>query len=219
MGVCHSDGHKKRDKKDNKTENIKDTEEGKQNEENIKLKSVNNRLSARNFEYNIHLIDSSNNNEFQSTIKGNQILIELLKDTFKINKNADFKIEIENKKEIGFKQKNEVIGDIIYDTFNKDIPEIINMKYSYKGLDIPENSIQSYIDNNKIIGNAIMDNGDNFGIITYDKDTKLISSYKYNINDYPKLNTFNNFTAYCNGKNCLYFSGGETEQSNDLDYK
>ena len=188
MGVCHSDGHKKRDKKDNKTENIKDTEEGKQNEDNIKLKSVNNRLSARNFEYNIHLKDSSNNNEFQSTIKGNQILIELLKDTFKINKNADFKIEIENKKEIGFKQKNEVIGDIIYDTFNKDIPEIINMKYSYKGLDIPENSIQSYIDNNKIIGNAIMDNGDNFGIITYDKDTKLISSYKYNINDYPKLN-------------------------------
>ena len=217
MGVCHSDGHKKRDKKDNKTENIKDTEEGKQNEDNIKLKSVNNRLSARNFEYNIHLKDSSNNNEFQSTIKGNQILIELLKDTFKINKNADFKIEIENKKEIGFKQKNEIIGDIIYDTFNKDIPEIINMKYSYKGLDIPENSIQSYIDNNKIIGNAIMDNGDNFGIITYDKDTKLISSYKYNINDYPKLNTFNNFTAYCNGRSCLYFSGGETEQSNDLD--
>ena len=69
MGVCHSDGHKKRDKKDNKTENIKDTEEGKQNEENIKLKSVNNRLSARNFEYNIHLIDSSNNNEFQSISK------------------------------------------------------------------------------------------------------------------------------------------------------
>jgi hypothetical protein len=91
------------------------------------------------------------------------------------------------------------------------------MKYIKKGLDIPDNIIQAYIDNNKIIGNAIIDNPETFGIITYEANSNKISSYKYKSSDYSILNTFNNFTAYCNARNCLYFSGGENEQSNDLD--
>ena len=91
------------------------------------------------------------------------------------------------------------------------------MKYTYKGLDITENEIQAYKDNNKIIGSAIMDINESFGIITYEISSKKISSYKYKISEYPSLNTFNNFTAYCNARNCLYFSGGENEQTNDLD--
>jgi hypothetical protein len=91
------------------------------------------------------------------------------------------------------------------------------MKYIKKGLDIPDDIIQAYIENNKIIGNAIIDNPETFGIITYEANSNKISSYKYKSSDYSILNTFNNFTAYCNARNCLYFSGGENEQSNDLD--
>ena len=87
----------------------------------------------------------------------------------------------------------------------------------YKRLDLPENAIQSYIEDNTIIGSAVLDNVETFGIITYDINTKLISSYNYNISDYPILNNINNFTAYCNAKGLLYFSGGESEITNDLD--
>ena len=69
------------------------------------------------------------------------------------------------------------------------------MKYTYKGLDITENEIQAYKDNNKIIGSAIMDINESFGIITYEISSKKISSYKYKISEYQNLNTFNNFTA------------------------
>ena len=97
--------------------------------------------------------------------------------------------------------------------FDRDIPEIINMKYSYRGLDIAENSIQAYIDNNIMIGNAIMDNSETFGIITFDNHNKTLNSYHYQRSEYSELIYLNSFTAYCNAKNCLYFSGGEEEQS------
>ena len=217
MGVCHSNDAKKKKKNGNINNNTNNNPETKDNNDTTKLKSVNNRLNAKNYEYNINIIDSSNNNEYKSTIKGDKILIEILKENFKLNPNADFIIEFDNNEKIGIDKKNEAVGNIIFDIYNKNIPDIINLKYSYKGLEIPENAIQVYINNNKIIGNAIMDNSETFGIITYEKETKLISSYNYNLNEYPKINTLNNFTAYCNARNCLYFSGGEVEQTNDLD--
>ena len=65
---------------------------------------------------------------------------------------------------------------------------------------------EAYTDNNKIIGNALLDNSELLGIITYEISSQKISSYKYKASDYPNINTFNNFTAYCNAKNCLYVS-------------
>ena len=218
MGVCHADNEKKTKKPDDTHDTTKKEEEKKNetNKESTKLKSGNNRLNHVGAEYKLNIIDSSNN-EYKYTIRGEQILSRILKDTVNYNPNSDFEIEFENFKKVKADKKDIIFGDILREVFDNNIPEIINMKYIKKGLDIPDDIIQAYIDNNKIIGNAIIDNPETFGIITYEANSNKISSYKYKSSDYSILNTFNNFTAYCNARNCLYFSGGENEQSNDLD--
>ena len=214
MGVCHEKKTKKVDV-DDKTKKEEEKKD-ETNQETTKLKSGNNRLNHVGAEYKLNIIDASNN-EYKYTIRGEQILSRILKDTVNYNPNSDFEIEFENFKKVKADKKDIIFGDILREVFDNNIPEIINMKYIKKGLDIPDDIIQAYIDNNKIIGNAIIDNPETFGIITYEANSNKISSYKYKSSDYSILNTFNNFTAYCNARNCLYFSGGENEQSNDLD--
>ena len=214
MGVCHEKKTKKVDV-DDKTKKEEEKKD-ETNQETTKLKSGNNRFNHVGAEYKLNIIDASNN-EYKYTIRGEQILSRILKDTVNYNPNSDFEIEFENFKKVKADKKDIIFGDILREVFDNNIPEIINMKYIKKGLDIPDNIIQAYIDNNKIIGNAIIDNPETFGIITYEANSNKISSYKYKSSDYSILNTFNNFTAYCNARNCLYFSGGENEQSNDLD--
>ena len=214
MGVCHEKKTKKVDV-DDKTKKEEEKKD-ETNQETTKLKSGNNRFNHVGAEYKLNIIDSSNN-EYKYTIRGEQILSRILKDTVNFNPNSDFEIEFENFKKVKADKKDIIFGDILREVFDNNIPEIINMKYIKKGLDLPDDIIQAYIDNNKIIGNAIIDNPETFGIITYEANSNKISSYKYKSSDYSILNTFNNFTAYCNARNCLYFSGGENEQSNDLD--
>ena len=214
MGVCHEKKTKKVDV-DDKTKKEEEKKD-ETNQETTKLKSGNNRFNHVGAEYKLNIIDASNN-EYKYTIRGEQILSRILKDTVNYNPNSDFEIEFENFKKVKADKKDIIFGDILREVFDNNIPEIINMKYIKKGLDIPDDIIQAYIDNNKIIGNAIIDNPETFGIITYEANSNKISSYKYKSSDYSILNTFNNFTAYCNARNCLYFSGGENEQSNDLD--
>ena len=215
MGVCHEKKTKKTDDTHDKTKKEEEKKD-ETNQETTKLKSGNNRLNHVGAEYKLNIIDASNN-EYKYTIRGEQILSRILKDTVNYNPNSDFEIEFENFKKVKADKKDIIFGDILREVFDNNIPEIINMKYIKKGLDIPDNIIQAYIENNKIIGNAIIDNPETFGIITYEANSNKISSYKYKSSDYSILNTFNNFTAYCNARNCLYFSGGENEQSNDLD--
>ena len=121
---------------------------------------------------------------------------------------------------IGYEKINEEFNEIIKGIFNNNIPEIIKMDYIYRGLDIPENMndlIDAYIESNKIIGSVILDNQDLFCIITYEKDNKLIKPYYYKRKDNEELIKFNSFTAFCNGKGKLYFSGGENGQTYDPD--
>ena len=218
MGVCHSEGKKKKENKNNtETVTIINEEIQKDDNNNIKLKSGKKGLNMNRKEYNINLINISTNDEIKRTIKGSQTIINILVDLLNINVHSDFELKFDNNKNIKANKKDFEFDEIMKEIFDNNIPEMINMKYTYKGLEIPENVIKAYIDNNKIIGSSIMDNMETFGIITYDINLKIIASYSYNISDYPVLNNFNNFTAYCNAKNYLYFSGGESEISNDLD--
>ena len=216
MGICHSDGKKTQGKKNDTNGNHNEPIVGETNGLN-KLKSSKRSLNFKDNDYNINIINIKSNIEIKNTIKGNQILSKIIKDKMNLHESADYEIEFENGQIIKNDKKDNEFGEILNDIFGKDIPEIIKMKFIYKGLDLPENAIQSYIENNTIIGNAILDNNEKFGVITYDINTNLISSYYYNIKDYPILNYINNFTAYCNAKGFLYFSGGESEISNDLD--
>ena len=212
MGACGEE-KSKRDKNPKEGE-IKVDNEIKTIDENDKVNLKSTPLQTNN--YTIKFIDLYQNKEDNETIKGNLTLDKILLD-LKIRQNSDFNIEFENNAKIGIDKKNEIFENIIKEIFNNNIPEIITMRFSYTGLALPENIIEAYIDNNKIIGSAILDNIETFSIITYEIENKSINEHKYKRSDYPELTYLNSFSAYCNAKGFLYFSGGEKELAYDLE--
>ena len=215
MGAC---GEEKKSSNNNNNKKIQlETNEDKISEKDIKAieeteKEVFKSIPKPKKNYTIKFINEEKNDEFNDTIDGditlNQILINM-----KTRNNSDFILEFNNGARIGPDKKEENFDKIIEEIYNNNEPEIVKMKYIYKGLDITENAIQSYIENNTIIGNAILDNTETFGIITYDTNNKSLNSFSYKRSEYPELTYLTIFTAYCNAKNCLYFSGGEKEMS------
>ena len=215
MGVCGEQKDKKKkpviDENKKLTNEITPIEEGKKDD---KLKSIPNMKKS----YAIKILNTDNNQGYNKVIDGDITIHQILAD-MKFRENCDFIIEFENNLKIGAEKINVKLENILIEIFNSDIPEVIDMKYSYKGLNIPENAIEAYRKDNKIIGSAIMDSTDIFGIITYEINTRSLNPYYYQRNEYPELIYFNSFTAYCNAKNCLYFSGGEKEQSYEVEEK
>ena len=214
MGAC---GEEKKSSNNNNKKIQLETNEDKISEKDIKAieeteKEVFKSIPKPKKNYTIKFINEEKNDEFNDTIDGditlNQILINM-----RTRNNSDFILEFNNGARIGPDKKEENFDKIIEEIYNNNEPEIVKMKYIYKGLDITENAIQSYIENNTIIGNAILDNTETFGIITYDTNNKSLNSFSYKRSEYPELTYLTIFTAYCNAKNCLYFSGGEKEMS------
>ena len=237
MGVCGSGEDKKKykekvEKSENKPENKPDDnniiaqdeiieikEEGNGEEEKekpTKLRSVPNNITSIKNNHKFKLIDLSTNREFEDEIDSDDNLGDLI-NKLKLRENGDFIIELENNKKISNEEIKKKFGELMIEIFDKDIPEIIEMKYSYQGLDIPEEIINEYIESNEIIGSAVLSNQELFCIITYEKDMKIITPYYYKRKDNEDLAKFNLFTAFCNGKGKLYFSGGESEQEGDPD--
>ena len=214
MGAC---GEEKKSSNNNNKKIQLETNEDKISEKDIKAiegteKEVFKSIPKPKKNYTIKFINEEKNDEFNDTIDGditlNQILINM-----RTRNNSDFILEFSNGAGVGPDKKEENFDKIIEEIYNNNEPEIVKMKYIYKGLDITENAIQSYIENNTIIGNAILDNTETFGIITYDTNNKSLNSFSYKRSEYPELTYLTIFTAYCNAKNCLYFSGGEKEMS------
>ena len=228
MGTCGSGDDKgKRNKKsgndkkplENNQKEI-NTEIKEINEDNnIKLKGTPKILNHLKQKYKYKLTNLSTNESYEKEIEGDNKINELIT-SLNLRANGDFIIEFQNSIKIGYDKINENFQDIITEVFNKDIPDIIEMNYSYKGLDIPENMdniMKAYIESNFIIGSAILDNPEFLSIITYEKNTENLQPYFYKRKDNEDLLKFNLFTAFCNAKGNLYFSGGETEETYDPD--
>ena len=211
MGACGEEKNK-RDTDKIKTNPVNDNNiqtviEPPNEETNDKLKAAPQIKKS----YTIKFLNKDKNQENNKIIEGDSSMNQILSN-MKLKKNSDYIIEFDNKLTIGADKKDEKFENILNELFKNNIPEVINMKYTQKGLDIPENVVQAYRENTKIIGSAILDNPETFGIITYENNTRELNPYYYQRSEYPELNTLNSFTAYCNAKNCLYFSGGEKEQ-------
>ena len=211
MGACGEEKNK-RDTDKIKTNPVNDNNiqtviEPPNEETNDKLKAAPQIKKS----YTIKFLNKDKNQENNKIIEGDSSMNQILSN-MKLKKNSDYVIEFDNNFTIGADKKDEKFENIINELFKNNIPEVINMKYTQKGLDIPENAVQAYRENTKIIGSAILDNPETFGIITYENNTRELNPYYYQRSEYPELNTLNSFTAYCNAKNCLYFSGGEKEQ-------
>ena len=214
MGAC---GEEKKSSNNNNKKIQLETNEDKISAKDIKAieeteKEVFKSIPKPKKNYTIKFINEEKNDEFNDTIDGDITLKKILIN-MKTRNNSDFILEFNNGARIGPDKKEENFDKIIEEIYNNNEPEIVKMKYIYKGLDITENAIQSYIENNTIIGNAILDNTETFGIITYDTNNKSLNSFSYKRSEYPELTYLTIFTAYCNAKNCLYFSGGEKEMS------
>jgi hypothetical protein len=216
MGAC---GEEKTTKNVAKKQTTDTGKKGEKDFINAIEETTNERLKStpkQKGNYTIKFINKSKNVEFNDTIEGDINLNQILT-SMRTRQNSDFILEFDNELKIGAEKKEENFDDIMKEIFNNNIPETVRMKYTYKGLDITENAIQSYIENNTIIGSPILDNTETFGIITYDINNKSLKSYSFQRSEYPELTYFNSFTACCNAQNCLYFSGGEKEQPYEVE--
>ncbi len=181
-----------------------------------KLRNIPKNMTIIKTQYNCKVIDSSTNYEFVKEMNSDDTLGDLINRT-NLRENGDFIIEFENNFKIDYDKINDRFGELMSEVFKNNIPEVIIMNYSYKGLDISKDIIKGYIESNKIIGSAVLDNQELFCIITYENEMNLITPYYYKKKDNEDLEKFNLFTAFCNGKGKLYFSGGENEQGCDPD--
>lgn len=138
-----------------------------------------------------------------------------------ININSEYDIKITENQIITNININKKIIDILYPYIQNinNFQKSIYLSLIYKGLQIPNNIIESYIEKNPIIGSPIFDNPDYFAIITFNTKTKELKFFNYDQknSDYTLLSKFNSFTAYCNANGYLYISGGENEQSEDFE--
>ena len=164
------------------------------------------------------LKESKSSNEIILTIEPDKTIKELF-NLLKINIQSEYDIQLKEGQIISNVDKNQKISDTFYQyiTNNDNIQNGIYFNLIYKGLQIPENIIESYINKNPIIGSPIFDNPDYFAIITFNTNNKELKFFNYDSknSEFSFFSKFNSFTAYCNANGYLYISGGENEQSED----
>lgn len=147
--------------------------------------------------------------EITLSMDQNKTLNDLFNE-LKINPKSEYDIQIKDGQLIQDVDKSERIIDIFYQNITNinNTNKEVNFELIYKGLKIPENVIESYINKNPIIGSPVFDNPDFFAIITFNTKNKELEFYNYEHTDFSLLNKFNSFTAYCNANGLLYISGG-----------
>ena len=96
-------------------------------------------------------------------------------------------------------------------TDNYDSKEIFTIYVVYNGLDIPlsyNEIVNQYSSKTNLIACPIP-NSNPFEFRVFCSTDMSLTKTSLNIEDYPELNYFGDFSAYCNGNNYLYLSGGE----------
>ena len=216
MGACGSSQNRKK-KKTNGI--IKGTIENQgnpvENNGQTSLRGANYKKSLSRKSFTFKIKNEETNEEVTNEIPINQSLQDLL-NLIKLNPFGDYDIKLEDGTLLN-EDINTNINSLMSKLFNRNIPDIINITYLAKGLKLPQNLIEAYIETTPLIGSAILDNPELFGVITYEKRTSSLNSYYFKKKDNEDLCKFNSFTAYCNAKSKLYFSGGENEQTYDPD--
>lgn len=100
---------------------------------------------------------------------------------------------------------------ILKDIFSTTSDEVNVVYVVYHGLDIPGNFqqiVSQYSSKTNLIGCPIA-NSNPFEFRIFCSDNMSLTKASLNIDMYPELNCFGDFSAYCNGNNYLYLSGGE----------
>lgn len=84
----------------------------------------------------------------------------------------------------------------------------------YHGLDIPENmtKISEFYQRTTLIGNPVPESNP-FELRIYNVEKQSLANLKIKVEDFEDLLNFSHFSAYCNGDNYLYMSGGDNKNS------
>ena len=164
---------------------------------------------------NITIIESSTTKKLEILISSSEKLSKIF-EILDINKNCDYDVQLTSGPLLNHNPEL-TLYEILLPYFPNGFKNNIDINLFYKGLDIPDDIKQAYINKNSIIGSAIFDNLDCFTIITYERETESIKPYFYNLKNNDSFSKFNSFTAYCNANGVIYISGGESEQSEDFE--
>jgi hypothetical protein len=216
MGCCAVENKNKRNVTANQQPNkneieIKDDQPEKKSEEEPKtnLKSAgkpipkndeDNQHAPKKLKFNVKNYDNS------PLLNESRNDSQLLKDIFNeldIEKNRDYDLLDKHGEKL-----NDKLNQKVKDIFNGESQ--IELSVKYKGLELPKDIKEAYINDSKTIGALILDNPDYFGLVTLDTETLKTHEIKFNLDESDYLKRFNSFSAFCNGNEKIYLSGGDS---------
>ena len=174
----------------------------------IKVKRKKRRKTRDHFdEMNFEIIDVNQGKSYQILTKTNTTLRELLTQA-DFNLNDEFEVQLKNDKNI-----NEEFNTNLKDIIDKYYPDStllsLTILVNNKGLSIPSNIKKAYEEMSPIIGSAIFDDENIFGLSLYYRDKNELNSFYLDKQKDENLKKFNSYSAYCSARGKFYISGGE----------
>ncbi len=216
MGACSSSNNKQKNVKSNPIkENQKQNPQKKIDNNESKLKAS---PPSKNVEkkeepnlkttIKISIKNIDNNEDLLNSSFDNNVLLEDIFSNLKYDKNRDYEILDQNNQKL-----NNQLELKLKEIFSNQSE--VNLQIKYSGLDIPEDILESYSQNNNLIGALILNNQEYFGIFILNTLTNVSSTFYYSNEVQNDLLKFNPFSAICNGRNYLFISGGENQNNNN----
>lgn len=205
MGNCNSNKHSKENKTDkNKAPIKKDDTKNNENKTVEPNKEKEEKKEPEKKEINFRFMEQGGNELFSAKFS-NYLEISSLFDI--ISKKVDSYSEYDILSPSGESLKA-FSNDKIYTIFRTE--EDVELSLLYLGLDISHNILNDYSTTSTIVGAPITDLGNKIGLIAYNSYSKEISTIFLLNSD---LNQFSYLSAYCNGRNKLFISGGEKNKN------
>ena len=158
---------------------------------------------------NFEIIDVNQNKTHQILTKTNKTLRELLTQA-DFNLNGNFDIQLKNSSNIS-DELNTNLKDIIDSYYPDSTLLSVTILVNSKGLSIPSNIKKAYEDNTTIIGSAIFDDKNKFGLSIYNKNKESLETFYFDKTENELIQKFNSYSAYCSAQGVFYISGGERE--------
>lgn len=200
MGTCGSAQNKKKQEanisdvnKENKNQKTKENLPERENQpEPVQSKSI-------------HTIKITVKQNGEEILSSNYLINQTLKEVFadlSLQKDCDYELlTIENEPILSkLQDKLEFLFK------DRENAELI---LTYTGLILPKNIQAAYGETTKIIGSIMLDNPEQFGITTFNSLRSKTICFNYLLATDNLLRKFNSFSAYCNGQNKIFISGGE----------
>ncbi len=159
----------------------------------VKRKRKPRRAKEKVEDMQFEIIDVKDNITHQILTKTNTTLRELLTQA-DFNLNGNFDIQLKNSSNIS-DELNTNLKDII-DSYYPDTKLLsVTILVNYQGLSIPSNAKKAYEENTPIIGSAIFDDNNKFGLSLFNKDKNTLDTVYFDKSTNEYIQKFNLYSA------------------------